>query len=233
LARNREYSRAERELEEFGVLPWFRHGVSVPANPGHVDVQAEADTPLSEDNDLYDELARVLEELNRRNELELGVPGKLFRTDQLVGDDEIFLRRHIKDRESFAQMISALTRLVYDGSDGVVPPEARGRIKPRLPTWCYGDSRSLITQAIALRNHCTHIQAPDPRIAAEHLRAAGDIFFQYTRKRAPERTDWDTLRVGLLRKTIEFLLRLHACLPLQPDLDADRCFSIPISAAVG
>jgi hypothetical protein len=214
----RTVERAERVLEEFGLTPWFRRSGSLPAEEA-ASLVAEPTYDASED------LIREIEGINARHQLLVKRVEWVFRTDRLAGNDGIYLRRQIRDREAFDSFIGALSRLLYDGSQGVVPPKLRGQIKPVLPGWCYKDNRSVIVDLLALRNYHTHLLAPDPVLAAEHLQSAGDVFERYCQKRAPERGDLETVRIGLLAAAVRFVRRLNDLMPLAADLKAEQFFA--------
>jgi len=83
---------------------------------------------------------------------------------------------------------------------------------------------------LALRNYYTHLLAPDPQLAAEHLESAGDVFEKYCRKRAPESGDLEAVRIGLLTAAVNFVRRLSGLLPVAPDLKPDEFFaSMPMT----
>jgi hypothetical protein len=210
-----ERLRAERELEKFGLMPWFRQSGAI--RPDELSVSGDKGDPA-------DQLMIAVEEINHRQQLLAQRPEGVFRTDSLFGNDMIYLRRQVRDRESFVPFVQALCRLLYDGSNAVVSPQLRGKLKPVLPGWCYKDLRSVITQVMALRNYSTHLLERDPDIAAEHLRSAGDIFDQYCHKRAPETADFEIVRVGLLTTATRFVRRLNQFLPLSLELKADEFF---------
>jgi hypothetical protein len=210
--------RAERVLEEFGLTIWFRQSGSLRPEEG---VGPTTEPAL----DVADQLMSEIEGINARHQLLVKRVEWVFRTDRLAGNDGIYLRRHVDDREGFASFIGALARLMYDGSQGVVPPKLRGQVKPVLPGWCYKDSRSVVVDLLALRNYHTHLLAPDPQLAAEHLESAGDVFERYCKKRAPEAGDLETVRIGLLTSAVNFVKKLNELLPVQADLKSDDFFA--------
>ena len=207
---------AREELERYGLTPWFRQSGVVRA--------ADIRGPSSDRADNVEQLMTAVEELNDRHQLILRRRDWVFRTDRLSGNDGIYLGRHVQGQEDLARFVGALCRLLYDGSQGVVAPQLRGRVKPVLRGWCYRDPRSVITHLIALRNYHTHLLAPDPVVAAEHLQATGEVFELYCGKRAPEVADLETVRVGLLTAATRFVSRLNQFLPLSCDLQADQFF---------
>lgn len=212
--------RAEQELEKFGVKTWFRAAHTI----GSRDVRPAPDSA----DDQVEELLKQIQTVQERHRLFVGRHDYLFRLEQLIGNDLVFLRRQVSNRDGFKNFIEALGRLLYDGSNGVVAPELRGKVKPTLPSWCYSDVRSVILHVIALRNYSIHLPAPDAVVEAEHLRSAGDVFNLYCHKCSPDESDWEALRVGLIDASIDFMRRLNRCLPLRDTLQADQFFGMTL-----
>ena len=110
--------------------------------------------------------------------------------DGVIGNDGIYMRRSVANEREFKLFVEALARLLYDGSEAVTSPELRGKVKPKLPKFCYKDDRSVLVHLVALRNYYLHLQAPNSAVAEEHLRAIGSVFERYCGKRAPTHSDY-------------------------------------------
>jgi hypothetical protein len=208
--------KAQKELEDFGVKNWAQH-ISV-------GLLADLNSAPGSIGDEVDELMKEIETVSERHRLLVGRDQYLFRREQLIGNDLVYLRRKVNDRGDFKHFIEALGRLLYDGSNGVVPPELRGKVKPTLPGWCYSDSRSVILHVTVLRNYAIHLAAPDADLEAEHLQSAGEVFEIYCHNRSPEGSDWEAIRGALVNASTDFMRRLNRSLPLRDDLRAADFF---------
>jgi hypothetical protein len=136
----------------------------------------------------------------------------------------VYLCRTVKSEEDFKRVVEALARLLYDGSDAVVAPELRGKVKPKLPKVCYQDSRSLLLHLVALRNYYLHIPTEDMTLAEKHLRSAGDAFERYCGVRAPTDSDFERGRRCLLTEATTLVRWLTQNLPLGDHLSAEELF---------
>jgi hypothetical protein len=174
--------------------------------------------------DPVDELISTVNVLNQRHQLLVQRREFIFRTHVFTTNDVVYLRRTVEAEEDFKRVIEALARLLYDGSDAVVAPELRGKVKPKLPKICYRDSRSLLLHIVALRNYYLHIPTDDEALATEHLRSAGDVFERYCEIRTPSGSDFERGRVRLLNEATTMVRRLIENLPLGDTLNADKLF---------
>lgn len=191
-------------------------------NGARETAREEPQDGMAEGNRLMDELDRLLATINERTQLETGVADYVFRRSQLGANDEVYLRRTVSDRDDFVVFIEALSRLLYDGSDGVVANALRGKVKPKLPGCCYRDERFPLVSLIALRNHHIHLQASDPELANRHLKSAGDAFEHFCGRRAPiDGAEYERVRLNLLRECIVMLKRLVRHVPLTHDMAAE------------
>lgn len=209
----------KRALEEIHELDLARFIIERGEDKSPV---ATVNHPL----DPVEELTTVIEELNRKHQLLIGRREWIIRSEALAGNDVIYLRRTIlTERPDFKNFIEALARLLYDGSDAVVAPEQRGKVKPKLPRCCYKDSRSPFPRLVALRNYYLHLPTDDAELAQTHLSAVGNIFQLYTGVRAPEVAHLEEVRERLLDEGIKLVRRLLSNLPLDPELPGDALFS--------
>lgn len=217
--------RAQAEIQELDLAQFIiesGEGKSTVAKVSSIRAGTElSDHPL----DPIEELTTAVEELNRKHQLLVARREWVIRSDALAGNDVIYLRRTIlRERPDFKNFIEALARLLYDGSDAVVAPALRGKVKPRLPRCCYKDPRSLLYRLVALRNYYLHLPTDDAELAKLHLAAVGDIFLLYAGIRAPEAAHLEQVRKRLLDEGVELVRRLAANLPLDPDLPGDTLF---------
>jgi len=171
-----------------------------------------------------DELASAIDVLNRRHQLMIKRREFIFRPHPFTTNDGVYLRRAVKSEEDFKRVVEALARLLYDGSDAVVTPQLRGKVKPKLPKVCYRDPRSLLPHLVALRNYYVHIPTDNEALAEEHLCSAGDAFECYCGARAPSGPDFEHGRICLLNNAITLVHRLTEKLPLGDHLSADELF---------
>jgi hypothetical protein len=193
---------------------------------------------------LYDDLLTALEvavlRLNHRQQLVTGCAAEVVRSCRQI-HDPIFLRRSPRNEREFSEFITALARLLYDGTNGVTSAADRGTVTPTLPGWCYRDHRSVILHVIVLRNHYLHGLSPNETTAEEHLASAGDVFEIYTSKRVADDRDFAAVRVRMLEAATRLMNQLAAHVPVRdaiaeailmnPNGDGgDECFSSQIDA---
>ncbi len=71
-------------------------------------------------------------------------PNSFSAWDAVIGNDGIYMRRSVTNERDFKLFVEALARLLYDGSEAVTSPELRGKVRPKLPKFCYKDDRSVL-----------------------------------------------------------------------------------------
>jgi hypothetical protein len=209
----------QKKIHEFGLVSQALERFT------RVQQALKAQTYYDHPIDPVDKLISTVAVLNQRHQLLVQRRESIFRTHVFATNDVVYLRRTVGTEEDFKRVMEALARLLYDGSDAVVAPELRGKVKPKLPKVCYRDSRSLLPHLVALRNYYLHIPTDDAALATEHLRSAGDAFERYCEVRTPSGSDFERGRIRLLNEAITLVQRLVENLPLGDTLNADKLFS--------
>ena len=212
-----EQGRALRELELNGLTVQAANGLF----SGSARVSAERDV----ERDSVEELIEAVHDLNRRHQRAAADPKPLIRADVFSTGDVILLRRIPHSEHEFKQFVEVLAKLLYDGTNGVVAPELRGKLKPTLPKCCYKDSRSVVVHLVCLRNYYVHLPAAEPDLAEKHLKDARSVLNCYAGTALPGPKEFEAARVRLLEGARLLVSRLNAHLPLDADQDADVLFS--------
>jgi hypothetical protein len=207
----------KQELTKVGLNTFVEHSAN------QVTIQRDELSNLGDDDSIT-VLTCGIDELNRRHQLFVQRPELIFRMDAVTGNDGIYMRRGVTNERDFKMFVEALARLLYDGSEAVTSPELRGKVRPKLPKFCYKDDRSVLVHLVALRNYYLHLQAPDSAVAEGHLRAVGDVFERYCGKRAPTHPDFEQIRAGLLAAANRFVARLSEKLPIDDRLEPNDLF---------
>jgi hypothetical protein len=168
-------------------------------------------------DDPYSQLVFAVEALNQRYQRCTGKPReKLIRPEVFTsGRDSAFLRRTVSSRKDFDDFVGALARLLNEGTQ-------RGPGVRTLPQFCYEDPRSIVRQAMTLRNPSVHIEPYDPTEAERILQAQIGVYQRYLGIPDPSTSgEFGRLAAAMLEEAVDFLRRATQFCPFAPDLSAD------------
>jgi len=222
-----------KQLQVLGLLPFIEkffanstaESLSTPA------LQEVKDSWYS--SDPVDRLLQAIDDLNARQVLNLKRQTYVFRADDLLHNERVFLGRTTKKPEDFRLSVIALAKLIYDGSNGVVSPQERGTLKPTLPRWCYQDDRCVVVQTLAIRNFLMHLNAEMPDVRQQHIDSACEVFKQYCGRTDPACPEqWDAIRLGLIKAAGDFIIKLLDFVPVTRDLTAEQVLGTTLTATV-